>query len=746
MGVMDGLNGLSASLLGGLWRACFQGALLFGAVWLACRLLPRLPARARFVLWWLVCAKLVAGLALCAVALPLPLLPTHASGRPVGMRWLRRLAPPARIVSAPRAVYQVTEKDEPAAAPVKPDLASTAAPPSVPSASVALSVPSHPSPAAVLIALYLAGVLASVAATGRDALRVRRLLRAATPTEAFAAEAAETARAVGLARAPRVAVSETAPAPFVAGVLRPTVVLPAALAADDASPAERRMALAHEMAHLRRGDLWLALVPASARALFFFFPPVHAAVRECAACREEDCDRAALAATGAPAAGYARLLLAMVARQRAAVAPPALGMASPAALGQMKRRLRGIQGASLPVPRSAQAAALGLVGVATLGILPWRLTAYAARPGGAGAGTTPAADADAPLYEITDLGTLGGKYSDAFAINDAGDVVGTANVYPAGGMGHAFLYRDGRMTDLSAGSVYRHSLAFAVSDAGAVAASAYRSSYRATALNAFVWNGKRRVYLGSLPGYPFGKAVGVNGQGQVVGNALSGSVTDGGATVSRAFLWDAGRMRDLGTLGGPHSHALAVNDAGQVVGKADLPPDGDGDTDARPPTHAFLYQDGQMRDLGTLPGGRDSLASAVNDRGVAVGFSEAADGAQHAVRWENGTARDLGTPPGFAASAALGVNDDGVTVGQAGAGREPSAETRAVLWLPAPSGATARPVDLNARLASNPDGWRLEVARAVNARGQIVGRGLVNGQHRAFLLTPVASAPAAPAH
>src|SRR4051812_17857231 len=47
---------------------------------------------------------------------------------------------------------------------------------------------------------------------------------------------------------------------------------------------------------------------------------------------------------------------------------------------------------------------------------------------------------------------------------------------------------------------------------------------------------------------------------------------------------------DLGTLGGPGSYATAVTNAGLVVGCSDAAGSG---------THAFAYQSGVMRDLGT---------------------------------------------------------------------------------------------------------------------------------------------------
>src|SRR5258708_5486664 len=57
------------------------------------------------------------------------------------------------------------------------------------------------------------------------------------------------------------------------------------------------------------------------------------------------------------------------------------------------------------------------------------------------------ASARAQLYSVTDLGTLGGTYSSANAINSGGIVVGGANL-TGDTAGHAFSYSGGVMTDL----------------------------------------------------------------------------------------------------------------------------------------------------------------------------------------------------------------------------------------------------------------------------------------------------------
>ncbi len=72
------------------------------------------------------------------------------------------------------------------------------------------------------------------------------------------------------------------------------------------------------------------------------------------------------------------------------------------------------------------------------------------------------------------------------------------------------------------------------------------------------------------------------------------------------------QIMDLGTLGGSASAAWGLNDLGQVVGWSDLADDS---------RHAFLYSDGAMQDLGTLPGGTHSYATSINDFGTVAGYS-----------------------------------------------------------------------------------------------------------------------------
>ena len=131
---------------------------------------------------------------------------------------------------------------------------------------------------------------------------------------------------------------------------------------------------------------------------------------------------------------------------------------------------------------------------------------------------------------------------------------------------------------------------------------------------------------------------------------------------------------DLGTFGGQHSHAADINDAGQVVGWA---------YDSSGARRAFLWENGVMRDLGTLGGTYFTTADDINDSGQIAGHSSDATGALHPFLWSHGVMQDLDPGDQFPFyGPPVRVNNAGwvVWTGQVGVLQTGGPLTRAFLW------------------------------------------------------------------
>lgn len=357
------------------------------------------------------------------------------------------------------------------------------------------------------------------------------------------------------------------------------------------------------------------------------------------------------------------------------------------------------------------------------------------------------------------LGTLGGSYSYAMAVNDSGQVVGqseTAN----GGPAHAFSWTqaDG-MVDLTPGGGY--SSASAVSNGGQVVGTVDGHVFSWTQAGGKVDLG---TFVGGNTSTITGGQQAVSDNGQVVGQ---GDLN--GGTEAHAFVWTpgAGGIVDLGTLGGNVSEADAVNASGKVVGSS---------TTADGVRHAFSWTPptpgaGGMVDLGTLGGDNASEAIAVNASGEVAGRSYSASTAppppptapspsptpsspptapptaaptttptasptapptsppgSRPVLWSpTGVAVDLGTLGG-SYGGANAVNDSGQVVGFSDS--SPDGITHAFSWTPPVAGAGGM-VDLGTL------GGSYSEALAVNDSGAVVGRSYTSSsEQHAFLWTP----------
>jgi probable HAF family extracellular repeat protein len=230
-------------------------------------------------------------------------------------------------------------------------------------------------------------------------------------------------------------------------------------------------------------------------------------------------------------------------------------------------------------------------------------------------------------------------------LNNLGDAAGRAGD-SASGETRAAVWNHGKLKKLGKLVGGEYSSASGINDAGEVAGAANI----AKAIVPFVWTpkgGLRPIPL--LFGDNCGKAFSINRNGHVAGYSS-------GPNGRRAFVWArSGGVHKLGVLsGGNYSKACDINDLDEVVGTS-----GSAVGD-----RAVLWtKTGDVRDLGTLPGYASSEASAINNNGDVVGFSKGPRG-MRAFLWTQATGmQDLGVLAGGNSSQALGINDMGAVVG-----------------------------------------------------------------------------------
>jgi len=246
--------------------------------------------------------------------------------------------------------------------------------------------------------------------------------------------------------------------------------------------------------------------------------------------------------------------------------------------------------------------------------------------------------------KLTGLPTLRGY-------NQTGKPIGNSQAYDINNLGQVAGFSETDTFDLTCGTPGK--------------------PYQRYQFEAVVWEpnghaGPLRPYGDDTVGFAWG----INNNGEAVGGSGFCSNTDTppgyqGPMGSRSVLWlKDGTPIDLGSLGGPLSLTGAINDRGDVDG-ASSTKDG--------PVHAYLWTKewGQMRDLGTLHADDQFVVApcckTVNNSRQVVGFLLDANFNSHAFLWQNGVMKDLNNlipkDSGWNLQAAESINDAGEITG-----------------------------------------------------------------------------------
>jgi probable HAF family extracellular repeat protein len=177
---------------------------------------------------------------------------------------------------------------------------------------------------------------------------------------------------------------------------------------------------------------------------------------------------------------------------------------------------------------------------------------------------------------MKDLGGLGGTSTASVnGLNERGEVVG-GSYLPGDQIIQPFLWDGKKLINLVAPPFLTsvNGEAAWINETGEVAGTAGVPGVPgrcASAPHAFLWRNGVMTDLGTLAGYDFSGATFINSRSQIVGTAFSCA-----SSMSAAFLWERGSMVDLNTLVQPNAPlhlftASYIDDRGRIAGFGSLP-------------------------------------------------------------------------------------------------------------------------------------------------------------------------------
>ena len=223
--------------------------------------------------------------------------------------------------------------------------------------------------------------------------------------------------------------------------------------------------------------------------------------------------------------------------------------------------------------------------------------------------------------------------------------------------------------------------------------------------------------LGVVPGKVESEPAAISNSGLIAGT----SSVNGLDPVAFRFNSNGGsKVEDVGRKDGSISRAFGINEIGQIVGDSSFGPS----VNRTPVTHAALFHNGLVEDLGFLKsGGNFSRANDINASGQVVGFSSPTrdDENSRAFIWTASTGMiDIGTLGGAFAQANA-INDTGFITGSAQTANGAVRETHAFLSQPLSIIGRTKPMrDLGTL------GGSFSVGTSLNSSNHVVGYSALN--------------------
>jgi len=177
----------------------------------------------------------------------------------------------------------------------------------------------------------------------------------------------------GLRGSPALLETEGNGSPMLIGILHPAIVVPGGTVRKLNLP-EIAMVFGHELAHIRRGDLFWNLAAACVQTVFFFHPLVWLSQRQLNLAQEVAADELAILRQHHDPASYGTLLVSVISRLGPSRLIPTMSMGTAGSVQSLTRRLVAM--ASIGRVSRGVIVASGFLLAATvlMGIVPWRLS------------------------------------------------------------------------------------------------------------------------------------------------------------------------------------------------------------------------------------------------------------------------------------------------------------------------------------------------------------------------------------